>query len=95
ESDVDEVGDLGMYSIEDEELSLVDGVLEGALGALGTDIAKISRKRSKPDNHEHGNGIECAKAGECYQDIEHQMIEGMKGQDPREARRPRSIFGRL
>ncbi|GJU44610.1 hypothetical protein Tco_1201876 [Tanacetum coccineum] len=33
----------------------------------GTDIAKISRKWSKPDNHEHGNGIECAKAGECYQ----------------------------
>ncbi|GJZ90004.1 retrovirus-related pol polyprotein from transposon TNT 1-94 [Tanacetum coccineum] len=32
--DVDEVGDLGMYSIEDEEVSLVDGVLEGALGAL-------------------------------------------------------------
>ncbi|GKE16476.1 hypothetical protein Tco_1424053, partial [Tanacetum coccineum] len=28
-----------------------------------TDIAKISRKRSKPDNHGHGNGIECAKAG--------------------------------
>ncbi|GJW78956.1 hypothetical protein Tco_0140638 [Tanacetum coccineum] len=32
-----------------------------------TDIAKISRKRLKPDNHEHGNGIECAKSGECYQ----------------------------
>ncbi|GKE00127.1 ulp1 protease family, C-terminal catalytic domain-containing protein, partial [Tanacetum coccineum] len=29
----------------------------------GTDIAKISRKRSKPDKHGHGNGIECAKAG--------------------------------
>ncbi|GKF48058.1 hypothetical protein Tco_0141309, partial [Tanacetum coccineum] len=28
-----------------------------------TDIAKISRKRSKPDNHRHGNGIKCAKAG--------------------------------
>ncbi|GJY61230.1 zinc finger, CCHC-type containing protein [Tanacetum coccineum] len=28
-----------------------------------TDIAKISRKRSKPDKHGHGNGIECAKAG--------------------------------
>ncbi|GJS09619.1 hypothetical protein Tco_0366415, partial [Tanacetum coccineum] len=28
-----------------------------------TDIAKISRKRSKPDNHEHGNGIECARSG--------------------------------
>ncbi|GJR70794.1 zf-CCHC domain-containing protein [Tanacetum coccineum] len=34
---------------------------------VGTDIAKISRKRSKPDNHEHGNGIECEKSGECYQ----------------------------
>ncbi|GJV31794.1 hypothetical protein Tco_1392194 [Tanacetum coccineum] len=29
---------------------------------LGTDIAKISRKRSKPDKHGHGNGIECARA---------------------------------
>ncbi|GJZ95810.1 hypothetical protein Tco_0668144 [Tanacetum coccineum] len=28
----------------------------------GTDIAKISRKRSKPDKHGHGNGIECARA---------------------------------
>ncbi|GJX59209.1 hypothetical protein Tco_0290599 [Tanacetum coccineum] len=28
-----------------------------------TDIAKISRKRSKPDKHGYGNGIECAKAG--------------------------------
>ncbi|GKB24010.1 hypothetical protein Tco_0863411 [Tanacetum coccineum] len=28
-----------------------------------TDIVKISRKRSKPDKHEHGNGIECARAG--------------------------------
>ncbi|GJU98814.1 ribonuclease H-like domain-containing protein, partial [Tanacetum coccineum] len=27
-----------------------------------TDIAIISRKRSKLDNHGHGNGIECAKA---------------------------------
>ncbi|GJU18227.1 hypothetical protein Tco_1146193 [Tanacetum coccineum] len=30
---------------------------------VGTDIAKITRKRSKPDKHGHGNGIECAKAG--------------------------------
>ncbi|GJR33186.1 hypothetical protein Tco_1109418 [Tanacetum coccineum] len=37
------------------------------LFGLCTDNAKISRKRSKPDNHEHGNGIECANAGECYQ----------------------------
>ncbi|GKB76681.1 reverse transcriptase domain-containing protein [Tanacetum coccineum] len=28
-----------------------------------TDIAKITRKRLKPDNHGHENGIECAKAG--------------------------------
>ncbi|GJY32313.1 putative ribonuclease H-like domain-containing protein, partial [Tanacetum coccineum] len=30
---------------------------------LGTDIAKISRKQSKPDNHEHRNGIENTRAG--------------------------------
>ncbi|GKF91802.1 hypothetical protein Tco_0275503, partial [Tanacetum coccineum] len=28
-----------------------------------TDIAKISRKRSKPDKHGHGKGIECTRAG--------------------------------
>ncbi|GJY84750.1 reverse transcriptase domain-containing protein [Tanacetum coccineum] len=35
EGDVDDVGDLGIQSIEDEEVSLVDGVLEGGLGVLG------------------------------------------------------------
>ncbi|GJU34808.1 hypothetical protein Tco_1183162 [Tanacetum coccineum] len=29
----------------------------------GTDNAKISRKRLKPDKHGHGNGIGCARAG--------------------------------
>ncbi|GJU31638.1 hypothetical protein Tco_1175227 [Tanacetum coccineum] len=33
------------------------------LGLAGTDIAKISRKRSKPDNHGHENGIENTRAG--------------------------------
>ncbi|GKE20203.1 hypothetical protein Tco_1431715, partial [Tanacetum coccineum] len=28
-----------------------------------TDIAKISKKQSKPDKHGHGNGIECTRAG--------------------------------
>ncbi|GKC11162.1 hypothetical protein Tco_1007944, partial [Tanacetum coccineum] len=32
-------------------------------GFSGTDNLKISRKRSKPDNHGHGNGIACARAG--------------------------------
>ncbi|GJU81994.1 hypothetical protein Tco_1284359 [Tanacetum coccineum] len=32
-----------------------------------TDIAKISRKRSKPDNHGHGNGRAHKEPGECYQ----------------------------
>ncbi|GJV95901.1 reverse transcriptase domain-containing protein [Tanacetum coccineum] len=44
----------------------LNALLRG-LTPQGTDIAKISRKRSKPDNHEHRNGIKCAKAGECYQ----------------------------
>ncbi|GKD45594.1 hypothetical protein Tco_1270239 [Tanacetum coccineum] len=31
------------------------------------DIAKITRKWSKPDKHEHGNGRAYKKLGECYQ----------------------------
>ncbi|GJZ26284.1 reverse transcriptase domain-containing protein [Tanacetum coccineum] len=47
-------------------VSLVDALLLSnpkPILLLGTDIAKITRKRSKPDKHGHGNGIECAKAG--------------------------------
>ncbi|GJU98417.1 hypothetical protein Tco_1327688 [Tanacetum coccineum] len=33
----------------------------------GTDIAKISRKRSKPDKHRHGKGKSVQELGECYQ----------------------------
>ncbi|GJT35682.1 reverse transcriptase domain-containing protein [Tanacetum coccineum] len=127
---------------------------------ISTDIAEISRKRSKPDKHGHEKGKRIQELEECYQrstksytspnapiggnpkgndtramkethqdlvfctksclkeaqrplthgchvgnpcapqsnptvQVKHQMIEGMKGQDPREARRPRSIFGRL
>ncbi|GKC53933.1 hypothetical protein Tco_1076678, partial [Tanacetum coccineum] len=32
-----------------------------------TDIAKILRKRSKPDKHGHGKGKRMQKPGECYQ----------------------------
>ncbi|GKB80132.1 hypothetical protein Tco_0947027, partial [Tanacetum coccineum] len=48
------------------------------------DIAKISRKRSKPDNHGHGNGIECAKAGECYQEFN--IIRGFHWSIPKRER---------
>ncbi|GKB17999.1 hypothetical protein Tco_0851922 [Tanacetum coccineum] len=34
-----------------------------ACAVTGTDIAKITRKRSKPDKHGHGNGIENTRAG--------------------------------
>ncbi|GKA18341.1 hypothetical protein Tco_0698178 [Tanacetum coccineum] len=33
----------------------------------GTDKAKITRKRSKPDKHEHGNGRARKEPGESYQ----------------------------
>ncbi|GKA72350.1 uncharacterized mitochondrial protein-like protein [Tanacetum coccineum] len=33
----------------------------------GTDKSKITRKRSKPDKHEHGNGRARKKPGECLQ----------------------------
>ncbi|GJZ40936.1 reverse transcriptase domain-containing protein [Tanacetum coccineum] len=36
-------------------------------GSCSTDIAKISKKRSKPDKHGHGNEIKRGKLGECYQ----------------------------
>ncbi|GKD23783.1 hypothetical protein Tco_1225486, partial [Tanacetum coccineum] len=35
----------------------------GNVGSQSTDIAKISRKRSKPDNHGHENGKENTRAG--------------------------------
>ncbi|GKB26912.1 putative reverse transcriptase domain-containing protein [Tanacetum coccineum] len=59
---------------KDEEGESVDNTKYK--GMIGTDIAKISRKRSKPDNHEHENGIECSKAEECYQAaVVEQLIE--------------------
>ncbi|GJZ66273.1 hypothetical protein Tco_0622969 [Tanacetum coccineum] len=42
----------------------------------GTDIAKISRKRSKPDNHGHGNGIECAKSGRMLSKLRSEGASG-------------------
>nr|GEY38306.1 hypothetical protein [Tanacetum cinerariifolium] len=35
EGDDKRVGDFGMYSMDKDDVSFVDGVLEGALGALG------------------------------------------------------------
>ncbi|GKF07555.1 hypothetical protein Tco_0041779 [Tanacetum coccineum] len=35
DGDVEEVGDLSLESMEDEEVATVDGVFEGAFGALG------------------------------------------------------------
>ncbi|GJT18740.1 putative ribonuclease H-like domain-containing protein [Tanacetum coccineum] len=64
-----------------------------------TDNAKIARKRSKPDNYGHGNGIECAKAGRMlskYVQKKHKRVKSrmhaadlcahvmIKGQDIRE-----------
>ncbi|GJW11193.1 hypothetical protein Tco_1577020 [Tanacetum coccineum] len=37
------------------------------LKARGTDNAKIIRKRSKPDKHEHGNGKSAKEPEDCYQ----------------------------
>ncbi|GKC76487.1 reverse transcriptase domain-containing protein [Tanacetum coccineum] len=47
-----------------------------------TDIAKISRKRSKPDKHGHGKGKRIQEPGECYQrDKRH--ISPLIGQYPK------------
>ncbi|GKF68392.1 hypothetical protein Tco_0198071 [Tanacetum coccineum] len=44
-----------------------DGDLLLFRDGLGTDNAKISRKRSKSDKHGHGNGRAHKEPGKCYQ----------------------------
>ncbi|GJX80415.1 hypothetical protein Tco_0328564 [Tanacetum coccineum] len=38
-----------------------------SISVEGTDIAKITRKWSKPDKHGHGKGKRIQEPGECYQ----------------------------
>ncbi|GJX07924.1 RNA-directed DNA polymerase, eukaryota, reverse transcriptase zinc-binding domain protein [Tanacetum coccineum] len=47
----------------------VDELNEDECFDPGEDIAKTSRKRLKPDKHEHGNEIECARAGRMLSKI--------------------------
>ncbi|GJV72737.1 hypothetical protein Tco_1492732 [Tanacetum coccineum] len=39
--DVEEVGDLSLEAMEDDEVVLVDGVFEGAFGALGDQSLEV------------------------------------------------------
>ncbi|GKA17670.1 hypothetical protein Tco_0697507 [Tanacetum coccineum] len=41
DGDVEEVGDLSLESMEDEEVATVDGVFEGAFGALGLEVEAL------------------------------------------------------
>ncbi|GKD39550.1 hypothetical protein Tco_1259757, partial [Tanacetum coccineum] len=41
DGDGEEVGDLSLESIEDEEVATVDGVFEGAFGALGLEVEAL------------------------------------------------------
>ncbi|GJU46600.1 hypothetical protein Tco_1203866 [Tanacetum coccineum] len=55
---------MGWVMCSDAVVESCDAVLVFVVTVLHcTDIAKIARKRSKPDKHGHGNGIECTKAG--------------------------------
>ncbi|GKC73784.1 putative reverse transcriptase domain-containing protein [Tanacetum coccineum] len=54
------------YHLAPSELEELSGQPK-ELQEKGTDNAKISRKRSKPDNHEHGNGRAHKEPRECYQ----------------------------
>ncbi|GJX96457.1 hypothetical protein Tco_0352255 [Tanacetum coccineum] len=58
-------GDLSVKPLPDVINTDVGAYAHGSNKLLetSTDIAKISRKRSKLDKHGHGNGIECARAG--------------------------------
>ncbi|GJR55972.1 retrovirus-related pol polyprotein from transposon TNT 1-94 [Tanacetum coccineum] len=56
--------DLEDISLENNQIvNIKESKTHPLENVFGTDIAKISRKWSKPDKHGHGNGIECARAG--------------------------------
>ncbi|GJZ80138.1 hypothetical protein Tco_0644975 [Tanacetum coccineum] len=54
------------HVIANELLNLVDDLAAWNDFPWGTDKAKITRKRSKPDKHGHGNGRAHKEPGECY-----------------------------
>ncbi|GKA68033.1 hypothetical protein Tco_0767950 [Tanacetum coccineum] len=54
------------FSSENEEKVFNPGILD-----MCTDIAKITRKRSKPDKLGHGKGKRIQEPGECYQRVIH------------------------
>ncbi|GKB77172.1 hypothetical protein Tco_0944067 [Tanacetum coccineum] len=55
------------YCMENHEKAFVDYASSRTDEAGGTDKAKITRKRSKMDKHEHENGRARKEPGECYQ----------------------------
>ncbi|GJW69643.1 retrovirus-related pol polyprotein from transposon TNT 1-94 [Tanacetum coccineum] len=52
-----------LATLDGLDVCLLGDVIGEDDGDEGTDIAKISRKRSKPDNHGHGNGKDNTRAG--------------------------------
>ncbi|GKB58276.1 hypothetical protein Tco_0914462, partial [Tanacetum coccineum] len=48
-----------------------------------TDIAKITRKRSKPDKHGHGNGKSAQEPEDCYQSTYKRSTRGSNHGLPR------------
>ncbi|GJR42616.1 hypothetical protein Tco_1310719 [Tanacetum coccineum] len=58
--------DLEDKSLENNEIINIKESKSHPLdNVIGTDIAKISRKRSKPDKHGHGKGKRIQEPGEC------------------------------
>ncbi|GJY63562.1 reverse transcriptase domain-containing protein [Tanacetum coccineum] len=70
------------YSLEDKMKLEPDKTIAriASWEAIGTDIAKISRKRSKHDKHGHGNGIECARAGRMLSKVNKRQTQSTPGQ---------------
>ncbi|GJX77620.1 hypothetical protein Tco_0324431 [Tanacetum coccineum] len=57
---------------------------------ISTDIAKITRKRSKPDKHGHGNGRARKEPGESYQKSRMLILEDKLAME--ELMDPTSLF---
>ncbi|GJV39764.1 hypothetical protein Tco_1418204 [Tanacetum coccineum] len=65
---------------EDFLNSIQHGVWEISKVFNGTDIAKLTRKRLKPDKHGHGKGKENTRAGRMLSKIKEPMIEKNEGE---------------
>ncbi|GJX78206.1 hypothetical protein Tco_0325017 [Tanacetum coccineum] len=61
-------------------LSMSASSKSGFIDPFSTDVAKITRKRSKPNKHEHGKGKSVQRAGDLIAERSNSQLESTNGQ---------------